>query len=67
MEKEGYKFMALAIFIYLMFFVILIVTGLGKVVVEKDYITNLETQINQLKFEQEYIEYVKEDNERQIQ
>ena len=31
----------------------------------KDKTTELETQINQLKFEQEYIEYVKEDNERQ--
>lgn len=38
----------------------------GNIIRDKR-ITELEKQINSLKFEQQYLEYVKEDNERQIQ
>jgi hypothetical protein len=42
----------------------LIINGITFTRVGRDFI-NLQTQINELQFEQSYIEYVKEDGERQ--
>lgn len=38
-----------------------------SVLMNTERIRNLQTQINELKFEQSYLEYVKEDGERQYQ
>lgn len=38
-----------------------------SVLMNTKHIRNLQTQINELKFEQSYLEYVKDDGERQYQ
>ena len=61
-RNEKFKIYKAIIWIFIAITVLSIISILHS----KD-IKNLEKQINSLRFEKQYLEYVKEDNERQMQ
>ena len=59
MDKKDRLTIAIIIIMWFLYYVIIIKIGLNG------EIANLQEQINELKFEQEYLEFVFEDNAKQ--
>lgn len=60
------KFLTIGYIIVLVILSIYILAFNFTVELQENKITELETTVNKLEFEKEYLEYVKEDNIRQV-